>query len=159
MLLYHGSNVEVRSPKLLHSDRRLDFGTGFYLTSSFEQASRWALLTTRRRGQGEALISVFGFDRDTPPNLNILEFHGANADWLRFVSANRNGVPEQPELDIVIGPVANDNTMPVLRRFFANIYTEEEAIRRLMTQKLKDQYAFKTQSALDALTFKEVLTA
>jgi len=159
MLLYHGSNVEVSHPRLLRSDRRLDFGSGFYLTSSFEQASRWASLTTRRRGRGNAQISVFEFDETSLQGLNVLEFHGANADWLRFVSTNRNGTPEQPDFDIVIGPVANDNTMPVLRRYFAQIYTEEEAIKRLMTQKLKDQYAFKTKDALDVLLFKEVVAA
>lgn len=42
MLLYHGSNIEVSNPQILETDRRLDFGKGFYLTSSFEQAKRWA---------------------------------------------------------------------------------------------------------------------
>ena len=32
MILYHGSNIAVEKPKILQSDRRLDFGTGFYLT-------------------------------------------------------------------------------------------------------------------------------
>ena len=30
MILYHGSNVEVREPKLLKVQRDLDFGKGFY---------------------------------------------------------------------------------------------------------------------------------
>lgn len=51
MKLYHGSNVVVKNPQILLSDRRLDFGTGFYLTSSFEQSERWAQLTTARRGE------------------------------------------------------------------------------------------------------------
>lgn len=38
MKLYHGSNVVVSKPEILVSDRKLDFGTGFYLTSSNEQA-------------------------------------------------------------------------------------------------------------------------
>lgn len=29
MILYHGSNVEVRAPKLLKIQRELDFGKGF----------------------------------------------------------------------------------------------------------------------------------
>lgn len=44
MILYHGSNIVVEKPKILQSDRRLDFGTGFYLTSSYEQAERWRIL-------------------------------------------------------------------------------------------------------------------
>ena len=159
MLLYHGSNVEVRHPRLFKNDRRLDFGAGFYLTTSYTQAAKWAVLTTRRRGEGEALVSVFDFDETCLTRLNVLEFPSATVEWLRFVGGNRNEEPEDTRLDIVIGPVADDATMPVLRRFFADIYTEEEAIRRLKTQQLKDQYAFKTQAALDALTFREVRRA
>ena len=66
MLLYHGSNVEVSNPQILESDRRLDFGKGFYLTSSYEQAKRWAELTVKRRETGKATVSVFVFD-DTDP--------------------------------------------------------------------------------------------
>lgn len=40
MKLYHGSNVQVREPKILESVRTLDFGTGFYLTSDYEQAKK-----------------------------------------------------------------------------------------------------------------------
>ena len=45
MILYHGSNVEVNEPKIIKSKRLLDFGTGFYLTSDFEQAKKWAIRT------------------------------------------------------------------------------------------------------------------
>jgi hypothetical protein len=38
MKLYHGSNVEVVTPKLIQSARALDFGQAFYLTSDFDQA-------------------------------------------------------------------------------------------------------------------------
>ena len=41
MKLYHGSNIEVKNPQILKSDRKLDFGTGFYVTTSFEQAEKW----------------------------------------------------------------------------------------------------------------------
>ncbi|KFI65685.1 DUF3990 domain-containing protein [Bifidobacterium cuniculi] len=156
MLLFHGSNVTVEQPRVLRSDRRLDFGTGFYVTSSYEQAAKWSVLTARRRRTGSPLISVYEYDEAAFEDLNVLEFPAADEDWLRFVSGNRNGQPEVPDLDLVIGPVANDNTMPVLRGFFAQIYTEEEAIRRLMTQKLKDQYAFKTEAALQAISFLHV---
>jgi len=52
MKLYHGSNVVVETPRIINSDRGLDFGTGFYLTSSYEQAERWAQLTEHLRFSG-----------------------------------------------------------------------------------------------------------
>lgn len=156
MRLYHGSNVPVEKPRLFRSDRRVDFGSGFYVTSSFDQAARWAQLVARRRGEGAPVVSVYEFDEDKLDGLLVRSFDGPTAEWLRFVGENRRGVkPEEPD-DLVIGPVANDNTMPTLRLFFAGIYTEEEAIRRLLPQKLHDQWAFKTREALDALEFCEV---
>ena len=47
MKLYHGSNIEVKTPCLIPSKRLLDFGAGFYLTSDFEQAKKWAVRTTK----------------------------------------------------------------------------------------------------------------
>ena len=36
MILYHGSNVEVRRPRVLTTNRSLDFGAGFYTTSNLD---------------------------------------------------------------------------------------------------------------------------
>jgi hypothetical protein len=158
MRLYHGSNVCVRSPRLYASDRRADFGPGFYLTSSKDQAIRWARLVTKRRNSGLAQVSVFSCDDAALSTLRLLQFEGATVEWLAFVGANRRG-EKTDDYDVVRGPVANDATMPTLRLFFAGIYTEEEAIKRLLPQRLHDQYVFKTQAALNALNFSEVIMA
>lgn len=157
MKLYHGSNVEVTKPKIIKSDRRLDFGTGFYLTTSFEQAKRWAELTTARRGSGKETITVFEFDEVMLNRLNVLSFDTPNSDWLKYAANNRNNDNATDDYDIVIGPVANDKTAPVITAYFAGIYDEEETIKRLLPQKLKDQYAFKTTTALDCLKLLEVI--
>ncbi|WP_350310533.1 DUF3990 domain-containing protein [Adlercreutzia caecimuris] len=47
MILYHGSNVEVRRPRVLTTNRSLDFGAGFYTTSNLDQAKRWAQVPIR----------------------------------------------------------------------------------------------------------------
>lgn len=157
MLLYHGSNVEVSNPQILESDRRLDFGKGFYLTSSFEQAKRWAELTVKRRETGKATVSVFEFDENSVSDLKILHFTQAQKEWLEYVSMNRkNQIIPNDNYDIVIGPVANDRTMPVISLYFAEIYDIEETIKRLMPQKLCDQYTFRTEKAIKKLKFVEV---
>ena len=156
MILYHGSNVEVRKPRLFKADRRADFGTGFYLTSSLEQGSRWAQLVAKRRGNGSPLVSSFDYDETSATSLRILRFEGATVDWLKFVGKNRRGEAVEP-YDVIIGPVANDRTMPTLRLYFSGDYTEQEAIKRLLPQKLQDQYAFRTPAALDMLRFREVV--
>lgn len=157
MRLYHGSNVAVRNPRLLRSDRRLDFGPGFYLTSSLEQASRWAVLSDRRRREGSPFVTVYEFDERLLDEFVTLGFTGATVDWLDYIAANRSGESFSDDYDIVFGPVADDATMPTLNGFFAGIYTTEETLKRLLPQKLKDQYAFRTQRAIDALTCIEVI--
>lgn len=157
MKLYHGSNMAVYEPQILVSDRKLDFGSGFYLTSSLEQAERWAELTTERRGIGVPTITVYEFDETRQTGLKILKFEKANKKWLDFVVANRDNTVDDLKWDMVSGPVANDRTMPVIRLFIAKVYTAAEALRRLLPQKLHDQYTFKTKAALQLLTFREVI--
>ena len=42
MKLYHGSNVEVREPRILEPSHALDFGPGFYTTLNRDQAVDFA---------------------------------------------------------------------------------------------------------------------
>ena len=157
MQLYHGSNIVVENPRIIDSGRALDFGKGFYLTSDFEQAKKWSKSTTERRKNGKPIISVFEIEEEAINKLSILVFDAANKEWLEFVANNRKNLIIDNELDIVIGPVANDNTMPVISLFLRGYYDENEAIKRLLTQKLKDQYTFKTEKAIQLLKFKEAI--
>ncbi len=61
------------------------------------------------------------------------------------------------EWDLVIGPVANDQTASVIDLYVDGIFDENDAIKRLLPQKLKDQYTFKTEKALAQLHFTEVI--
>ncbi len=157
MKLYHGSNVSVCNPAIIPSNRALDFGCGFYLTSDFEQAAKWANLTVLRRNSGEAIVTVYDF-ADADFGLQTLQFASADSGWLRFVAANRTGKSISDSYDVIIGPVANDNTMPIINLYLNGDYSEEEALKRLLPQRLKDQYVFKTEKALSFLSLCEVIT-
>lgn len=89
MKLYRGSNIAVSKPEILVSDRRLDFGTGFYLTTSSEQAQNWSELTVKRKGTGTPTVSIYEFDNQDLSGLKCLKFSRADKEWLRFVTANR----------------------------------------------------------------------
>ena len=60
MILYHGSNIEVTKPQIIVSNRALDFGAGFYMTSSEDQAIRWAKLqsTSPRQRHPQLFLSM-----------------------------------------------------------------------------------------------------
>ena len=158
MILYHGSNVEVKEPILLKVQRELDFGKGFYTTSDMEQAARWAERTAKRRGESNAFVTVYEVNEDELKNIRLLSFDLPNVEWLNFVVKNRKGEYIAGDWDIISGPVADDQTAQVIDLYLEGAYDEEEAIRRFLTQRLKDQYAFKTNEALKLLIFKEVIT-
>lgn len=48
MKLYHGSTVTVKSPNIQKGRKATDFGKGFYTTTNFEQAKKWAILKRNR---------------------------------------------------------------------------------------------------------------
>ena len=158
MILYHGSNVEVKEPILLKVQRELNFGKGFYTTSDMEQAARWAWRTAKRRGESSAFVTVYEVNEDELKNIRLLSFDSPNVEWLNLVVKNRKGEYIAGDWDIISGPVADDQTAQVIDLYLEGAYDEEEAIRRFLTQRLKDQYAFKTDEALKLLIFKEVIT-
>lgn len=151
--LYHGSNVTVDMPKILPKLRALDFGGGFYLTSSYAQAERWAKVIFKRRQEGQPIVNIYTFDDELAIALNVLQFKDANADWLEFVVNNRKAL-KVFDYDIVVGPVANDATLPVIDDYMDGRYTQEEAVRRLLPQNLTDQYAFCSEISLGYLTYQ-----
>ena len=155
MILYHGSNLEVRQPRILERLRALDFGAGFYTTSSREQAIKWAGAVVKRRRSGIQCVGTYFLDETALNGLRVLKFDSPSGDWLDFVVANRKELPIPNSYDLVIGPVANDSTLPVIDDYMDGRYTKEEAVARLLPQKLTDQYAFLTDKALSFLTFRE----
>ena len=153
MELYHGSNILVDEPKIFESKKGLDFGTGFYLTSSYEQAKRWAELKAERLKTGKAIVSVFEIDDDKLSSLKTITYPKPDRAWLDIIVQNRKNLTHESIYDVMIGPVADDDTVLTLKLFFRNALNEDETLRRLLPQRLKDQYAFKTENSLVDLKF------
>jgi len=155
MILYHGSNVGVEAPKLLKVQRSLDFGKGFYTTSDFDQATKWAQRTARIRKEGEAFVTCYELRDSDITNLKVLRFDKPDEKWLEFVTSNRKNILKTNDWDLIIGPVANDQTFPTIILYLDGFIDADSCIRQLLPQKLKDQYTFKTEKALSFLKFIE----
>ncbi len=70
----------------------------------------------------------------------VLQFDRAVVEWLRF--GVKNGT---------------NQTAPIIDLFLDGRYNEEEIIKQLLPQKLKNQYTFKTQEAIGLLHFRKVI--
>ena len=151
MTLFHGSLEIVENPQILQANRPLDFGTGFYTTTSLQQARRWVKL---RMEQSQVSIGFINIYEYTPKrDLRTRLFRSANEAWVDFVHANRTVQDYNHDYDIVTGPVANDNVYLSFNLYESGIITKRELIRRLKTYKLVDQLLFHTERSLDTLKY------
>ena len=151
MILYHGSLEIVELPRILEASRPLDFGNGFYTTTSLQQALRWVKL---RMEQSNAKVGYINMYEYSPmKGLKVRRFRSANAAWVDFVHNNRSKMDFEHDYDIVEGPVANDNVYLSFNLYESDIITKAELIRRLKTYKLVDQLLFHTERSVDTLEF------
>lgn len=151
LLLYHGSNVAFDEINLSKSHNRRDFGRGFYCTILESQAKEWAHRLYIRNFSGGEYIYQYIF-RQTD-NLKIKRFTALNAEWLDFIKENRVKGGVQHTYDVVIWPVADDNTMETVQLYLSGILKSEEAVERLRYNKVNNQVSFHTPLALKHLFF------
>ena len=151
MLLYHGSLVIIKEPDLSFPKGRRDFGKGFYLTSSLEQAVKWAKRNMRINNLDKGYVSIYEFDEKALIKTKV--FSNANRDWLQFVVDNRLQKKLNNEFDLIVGPVADNQAYNTIILYEDGIIDEDYAIRKLMSEKLHDQYLFRTQKALSYLKY------
>lgn len=156
MILYHGSIELVDEPEIRKGSAFLDFGVGFYTTTSHEQAERWARIKMRRGGVPVGYVSVYEFDDETAKKeLTAVFFDSADETWLNFVADNRRGLAGEGQADLHVGPVADDNIYRTIRLFETGAYDAEYTVRKLKTEVLHDQWTMHTEKALSFLRFIE----
>lgn len=180
MTFFHGSYSPVHEVDLNKCSPGKDFGRGFYLTTDLNQAIRFIPSSIRKAqasGRVEAerdygFVSVYQLNGSFSA-LSFFEFQDADKQWLWFIAANRRSSlastltnkldPSLQAADVIAGKVANDATNPVITTYLNGLYgsiDDEEsantAIRLLLPDRLKDQYCFLTQRAVDCLEVIDV---
>ncbi len=157
MKLYHGSLEIVERPRVLKPNRKLDYGSGFYTTTSAQQAKDWVKRRMLEKRASFGYVNVYEFDNQTLSQLKSLIFDEPGEEWAKFVMANRTTPHFEHEYDIVYGPVANDRVYFQFALFEAGAISVGTLIRELKTYKLIDQYLFHTEKALTTLHFIDAL--
>ena len=150
MTLYHGSNVDVVAPDLLHSRPNVDFGKGFYTTPLYEQAVNW-VRKFKTRGD-KAIIAKYEFDEPASAVLKIMKFESYSEEWLDFILNCRAG-KDSSDYDIVMGGVANDKVFNTVELYFNNLIDKKEALKRLKYEKPNWQVCFRTEKSLNYLRY------
>ena len=159
MLLYHGSNINIKEINLAMCRPYKDFGKGFYLTEIREQAEKMAWIVACIYG-GNGGINLYEFDKETvmKSTLRIKDFGvETSEEWARFVRNNRSRSfiesdsfdnNTENQFDIVIGPIANDAMAVLFRQYENGMIDFETLLKGLEYRETTNQYSFHTERAI-----------
>lgn len=153
MIIYHGSNMVIEEPKIIKSNRALDFGIGFYATTFKEQAEKWAVRKcTNFNGQieGNPIVSIYELDLKLVANKNfkIYEYEGVTKEWLEFILSNRENINSKSPYDITIGEVADDQVFATINLLTRGWIEKETAIKRLKFKSANNQVCINNQQVI-----------
>ena len=154
MILYHGSIEIVENPEIRIPSRSLDYGYGFYTTTSLKQAEDWV---KRKLNSNTPVgyVNIYELDNNLIKTLKALLFESPTEEWVDFVMNNRTNKDFNHDFDIVYGPVANDKVYAAFALYEGGIIDKQSLISELKAYKLVDQYLFHTDKALKAIKFIE----
>lgn len=79
------------------------------------------------------------------------EYHNAYDYYQTYGSDSCTVGDIQHHYDVVIGPVADDNTMETVQLYLSDILSVDEAVTRLRYNKVNNQVSFHTPLALEHL--------
>ncbi|MBR1809127.1 MAG: DUF3990 domain-containing protein [Paludibacteraceae bacterium] len=160
MRVYHGSLVRVHEPEIRQSTRTLDYGTGFYTTTSYKQAEDWVRKRMRESSSRKGYVNEYELDLEVLKQFHCIFFDSPTDEWIDFVMSNRLNKDFIHDYDVVYGPVANDRVYACFTLYEGGVMNKQNLLAELRTYDLVDQYLFHTEHALKTLTFvkaKEIL--
>lgn len=154
--VYHGSLDVVSAPEIREPNRTLDYGKGFYTTTSLTQATDWVLRHKNDKQKVDyGYVNVYEIDLLQVRSLNTLWFDSPTEEWVDFVYANRNDKSFRHDYDFVYGPVANDKVYAAFALYESGLLSKQELILELKTYTLVDQLLLHTETALRHLHYVE----
>lgn len=152
MILYHGSNVEIKDIDLSKSMPNKDFGKAFYLSDDLKQAQDMSNVKCIQFG-GEPYVTQYEVDEREMLQLAYKRFERYDSEWARFVYENRDESRTfTHDYDIVFGPIADDYIGLQMRNFRFRKISFEQFLQEIKYPKgMTFQYAFCTMAAIKLL--------
>ena len=153
IVLFHGAKSELYGkPSIEYSENKKDFGKGFYLGETINQAASFVV------GYPNSSIYIFDFNKE---NLNIKEFNVCE-DWMLLIAYFRGKLNEYKEskkilklvfdlkdVDVIIGPIADNTMYTILDDFIQGKITNLQCLNALSANRLGLQYVFLNNKVID----------
>ena len=166
-LVYHGSPQIVERPNLAKCRLHSDYGRAFYCTFDEDLAREWACEDVHSAGY----LNTYAVDFDKLSILDLDDDPNGVLAWIAVLLANRRidrewdtdsdiakfvelfGV-DLGEHDVVTGYRADDSYFSIARAFVSGTITDIQLAESLRLGELGRQAAFRTQTAIEALSFQ-----
>ncbi len=152
--LFHGSKDGLCFIDENGSRDKCDFGRGFYLGETYNQALSFVCEAT------DSSVYSFKYSLD---NLKIEKFE-CGLEWMLAICAFRGTINEYKDnqkvtkivsrinnADVVIAPIADNKMFYIMSQFADGDINADVALHSLSASKLGMQYIFKTKKAVDGL--------
>ena len=140
----HASGQVEDEPVIRLTQFTKDFSWGFYCTTNFKQAHKWAI-----QKSPTPTINYYRYNENH--QLNVLKFNDLDDEWLDFIANCRKGIHHK--YDIVEGPMADDQLWNFVDDYLEG-HLPKEAFKAICKfQYPTHQISFHTIDALMQLSF------
>lgn len=158
IVLFHGAKKQFSMPINFkeNSKETNDFGIGFYLGESFEQAANYISFLDASYVYCFKLdlrkLKVYKFDVNNEWMIAIAYFRGWIDDYKNFyyVQSILNKIND---CDVIIAPIADNRMFDIIAEFVEGNITDEQCKHSLAATNLGFQYVLKTAKAIDNISF------
>lgn len=150
-VLFHGSKNGLESISIEGARRNCDFGQGFYLGETYDQALSFVCENI----QSSVYSFICNFE-----NLKVIEFD-CSLEWMLAICYYRGTlvgycdalivkeiIKKIEEADVIIAPIADNRMFYVMTLFAQGEINANVALHSLSASKLGKQYVFKTEKSL-----------
>ena len=153
VVLFHGAKRPLSMPINFfeHSKSNNDFGIGFYLGETFEQAANYISFIDRDKVYSFKLnlenLKTYKFNVDTKWMIAIAYYRGWLNDY-KNCSFVKNIIDEINDCDIIIAPIADNRMFDIITEYVEGTITDEQCKHALAATNLGFQYVLKTDKAV-----------
>lgn len=153
VVLFHGAKKTFSMPIdfIKYSKSTNDFGTGFYLGETFEQAANYISFIDRDKVYSFKLnlenLKTYKFNVDTKWMIAIAYYRGWLNDY-KNCSFVKNIIDEINDCDIIIAPIADNRMFDIITEYVEGTITDEQCKHALAATNLGFQYVLKTDKAV-----------
>ncbi|MBO6127445.1 MAG: DUF3990 domain-containing protein [Pseudobutyrivibrio sp.] len=166
LVLYHGSDKIISTPRFGDGKPFNDYGRGFYCTKHIELAKEWAVEAGR-----DGFVNVYEIEDRGLQILNLNDEKYSILHWITILLEHRSFSVNSPlamdgfgflqrnyhieidDYDAIIGYRADDSYFSFARAFLANTISIEQLEAAMQLGELGQQFFIKSEKAFSKLKF------